>query len=324
MKILLTGGAGFVGSHALRKLRDNHIETLVYDDLSSGHSEMLQGNPMVRGDICDLKSLTKTIADFKPDTVFHIAALATMSECTKHPQECHRINVEGTRNVLEAMRLNGVKHIVFASSCAVYANAKTLTPLKETDLVGPISPYAASKRDGELLLKEYEDKHGMRYVAFRIFNVSGAHPDAEIGERHDPETHLLPLVIDTMLGKRKSLYVFGDDYPTPDGTAIRDYVHVWDIAEAFMRAGLLLEQGGQSHTLNLGSGIGTSVYDLIRSVEKEAGMTVPFIKESRREGDSAWLFGNSDYLQEVLKWKPEWSSLTTVIQTALKWHKKQA
>jgi UDP-glucose-4-epimerase GalE len=322
MKVLLTGGAGFVGSHVLQKLRDNHIDTLVYDDLSSGHETFVQGNPMVRGDICDPAMLDQTIRDYQPDMVFHIAALATMSECTKRPDECHRVNVEGTQNILEAMKTHGIKHIVFASSCAVYANAKTLTPLRESDPTGPISPYAESKLDCEQLLKDYEEICGIRHVAYRIFNVSGAHPDAIIGECHDPETHLLPLVIDRMLGKRDTLYVFGDDYPTPDGTAIRDYVHVWDIAEAFYRAGKLLESGSPSHILNLGSGRPTSVYELIRQVKQMAGMDISYTLESRREGDSAWLFGDGSHLKEVLGWKPEWSDLPSIIRTALQWHQK--
>jgi UDP-glucose-4-epimerase GalE len=246
-----------------------------------------------------------------------------MSECTKRPDECHKVNVEGTRNVLEAMRINDIKQIVFASSCAVYANATTLTPLKETDPVGPISPYAASKRDGETLLREYEASSGIRHVAYRIFNVSGAHPDGTIGERHDPETHLLPLIIDTMLERRDILSVFGDDYPTPDGTAIRDYVHVWDIAEAFLRAGRLLENGGTSQVLNMGSGVPTSVYDLLNAVKEHAKMEIPFTMQPRREGDSAWLFANGEHLKEVLGWQPEWSNLPAIIKTALQWHNNQ-
>lgn len=323
MKVFITGGAGFVGSHALRKLRENQIEALVFDDLSSGHEEFIQGNPLVRGDICDRDALVSAMADFKPDAVYHIAALATMSECTKHPEDCHRINVEGTRNVLEAMKTTGIPHIVFASSCAVYANATGLKPLRETDTVGPISPYAASKRDCEILLKEYEASCGIRHIAFRIFNVSGAHPDAIIGERHDPETHLLPLIIDTMLGHRKMLSIFGDDYPTPDGTAIRDYVHVWDIAEAFMRAALHLHKGGASDVLNLGSGVPTSVFDLLAAVKQHAQQDVPITIQPRREGDSAWLFADNQHLKNILGWEPEWSNLPAIIQTALQWHRKQ-
>lgn len=323
MRVLLTGGAGFVGSHVLQKLRDHAIPAMVVDDLSSGHVEFIGDNPITRADICDLNALNAVMRAFKPDTVFHIAALATMSECTKHPDACHRINVGGTRNVLEAMKTNNIGHIVFASSCAVYADAPNLSALKETDRTGPISPYAASKLDCEALLKEYEASCGIRHVAFRIFNVSGAHPDGHIGERHDPETHLLPLIIDTMLGRRDMLYVFGDDYPTPDGTAIRDYVHVWDIAEAFLRAGRLLGDGKPSQTLNLGSGIGSSVYDLLGLVKEQAGMDIRYEVRPRREGDSAWLFSNNDQLTRILGMTMEHSDLPTIIRTALQWHQRQ-
>jgi UDP-glucose 4-epimerase len=160
-------------------------------------------------------------------------------------------------------------------------------------------------------------------VAFRIFNVSGAHPEAKIGERHNPETHLLPLVIDTILGRRPVIYIYGDDYPTPDGTAVRDYVHVWDIAEAFLRAGKLLENGGRSHVLNLGSGVATSVYDLINAVKAQAKMDIHTSLQARREGDSAWLFADATLLEKTLQWKPEWSNMQAIIQTALKWHQNQ-
>jgi UDP-glucose-4-epimerase GalE len=323
MKVLLTGGAGYVGSHVLRKLCDQKISTLVFDDLSSGHKEFIGDNPFMQGDISKIESVDGAFAQFRPDMVFHIAALATLSECSKRPDDCHRVNVTGTRNILDAMRKHGVKHMVFASSCAVYANARTMTALRETDEIGPISPYAESKRDCEVLLREYDSKYGIRSVAFRIFNVSGAHPEANIGERHNPETHLLPLVIDTMLGRRPAIYIYGNDYPTPDGTAVRDYVHVWDIAEAFFRAGKLLGEGSPSHILNLGSGVATSVYDLINAVKIQAKMDVPSSLQSRREGDSAWLFADAALLEKTLRWKPEWSNMQAIIQTALKWHQNQ-
>jgi UDP-glucose-4-epimerase GalE len=323
MKVLLTGGAGYVGSHVLQKLCDHKISTLVFDDLSSGHKEFIGNNAFFLGDISDITSVNAAFEQFKPDMVFHIAALATLSECSKRPDDCHRINVTGTRNILDAMRKHNVKHMVFASSCAVYANAKTMTALRETDEIGPISPYAASKRDCEALLREYDSQYGIRSVAFRIFNVSGAHPEARIGERHNPETHLLPLVIDTMLGRRQVIYIYGNDYATPDGTAVRDYIHVWDIAEAFYRAAKLLESGSVSHVLNLGSGLATSVYDLINAVKEQAKMNIATSLHSRREGDSAWLFADTALLEKTLQWKPEWSNMQAIIQTALRWHQNQ-
>lgn len=322
MRVLVTGGAGYAGSHICKLLRKKGIPHLVYDDLSTGHEAHIAGSPFVRGDIGNGTLLDSTFSDFRPDTVLHLAALATLGDCAARPDDCRRINVEGTRALLEAMRTHRVHTMVFAGSCAVYANVPTGQTLREDSMAGPGSHYGKSKLAAEALLAEYREKHGLRAVTLRMFNAAGADPEGAIGEDHSPETHLLPLCIMAALGRRAALDIFGHDYPTDDGTAVRDYVHVSDIAEAFLLAATYVKNGGTAAEFNLGSGVPTSVRQLLGAVERHTGKKIPAREKPRRQGDAPWLVADNGLLRETLGWQPKHSSLDSIVETALRWHRK--
>ena len=319
MKILITGGAGYAGSHFCRLLRAENIEHLVYDDLSTGHEEMLEGSPFVEGSVADAATLDKVFAQMRPDVVVHMAAMATLSGCAAEPEKCESTNVQGTDNVLAAMEKYGVKYIVHASSCAVYAPLTELVPLSEaTSAIGPASLYGQSKwKNEQQIIAEKRIKH----VMTRMFNIAGADPVGGIGERHDPETHLVPLAIEAALGQRPGLAIYGIDYPTADGTAVRDYIHVCDIATAFLQGVRHLVGGGDSLIVNLGSGVGTSVRELLAAVERHVGKPVPVSITVRREGDTPYLVCDGTHAREALGWQPQISDIDTIVATALKWHR---
>lgn len=323
MRILITGGAGYVGSHLCALLRGEAIEHVIFDDLSTGHAEQVARSRLIEGDIRDETQLLAAFAEFKPDMVINLAAMATLGACQEQPEECWRINVAGTRNVLDAMRAHKVRHIVHASSCAVYA------PLHAPDVLSerlsplmPASTYGKSKLEGERLLDSYHKEHGIVPLMFRIFNIAGAHPHFDIGEHHEPETHLVPLAIEAALGRRAGLSIFGEDYPTPDGTAVRDYIHVLDVARAFLHAAHYLASGGAKQAVNLGSGIPTSVRQLLASVGEAVGKPVPSSIKGRREGDTAYLVADSNQLRTGLGFELEYSELKTIVTTALRWHRR--
>lgn len=323
MKVLVTGGAGYVGSHVVRKLIKRGAPCLVVDNFRTGHKDLVPGHLWRDVDIADAQALNAAFKEFRPDAVIHLAAMATLSECSQLPELCTRINIDGTRNVLEAMRAYRVSTIVFASSCAVYGPADGLTRLQEDMPMRPASHYGHSKAEGEKLMNAYAAEHGIRHMMMRIFNVAGADPEGGIGERHDPETHLVPIAIEAALGIRPQISIFGDAWPTPDGTAVRDYIHVADVAEGFLRSLSYLNEGGRPQPLNLGSGIPVSVLELIAAVNRHTGRTMPTAVKPNREGDVAYLLCDSTRLHKVLGWKPALSDIDTIVKTALLWHTGQ-
>jgi UDP-arabinose 4-epimerase len=321
MKILVTGGAGYIGSHTAKALRLAGMEPVVFDNLSAGHRWAVQWGPLHEGDLADRPSIEAALDGV--DGVVHFAAHAYVGESMLNPGKYFSNNVAGTLNLLEAMRARGVKTIVFSSSCATYGIPGGV-PISEQEPQKPINPYGESKLMAERLLQWYGEIHGIHWMALRYFNAAGADPDEEIGEVHDPETHLIPLAIEAALGNRDFLEVYGVDYQTKDGTASRDYVHVSDLADAHVKALRVLAAGHQSLALNLGAGVGRTVREVVTTIEAQAGREVPIRECRRRPGDPAELVADAAKAKEVLGWEPKFSSLESIVKTALKWHSDQA
>ena len=317
-RVLITGGAGFIGSHTVKALSAVGIEPIVFDNFSTGHAWAAKWGTFIEGDLEDRLLLQKIFEDNNIDAVIHFAANAYVGESMQNPGKYFRNNVVNTLNLLEAMQAQDVKRIVFSSSCTTYG-IPTQLPIAESAPQTAISPYGESKLMGEQLLKWYGVCHQMHSVILRYFNASGADVDGEIGEDHDPETHLVPLVIGAALNHYPPIQIFGDDYPTPDGTAIRDYVHVSDLAEAHVKAVQHLLEGKESLAVNLGSGRGSSVWEVIRTVERVTGRSVPFVLAPRRAGDPATLIADSSKAFEKLGWKPR-QNLEQIVETAWRWH----
>jgi UDP-arabinose 4-epimerase len=316
--ILVTGGAGFIGSHTCKALSARNLNIIAYDNLSRGNRRAVQWGPLIVGDILDSRRLEEVVATHRPDAVIHFAALAYVGESVAEPAEYHRHNVVGTLNVLDACRRGGVKAFVFSSSCATYGIPETL-PIKEGDRQSPINPYGRSKWIGEQFLADYGHAYDFKYVALRYFNACGADPEGEIGEWHDPETHLIPRALMAAAGRIPHLTVYGDDYDTPDGTCLRDYVHVSDIARAHVLALDYLLQGGNSGCYNLGAGRCHSVNEIITAVETHTGRKVPIKVEPRRAGDPPVLYADPRSATEILGFSAQLSDLKTIISTAAPW-----
>jgi UDP-glucose-4-epimerase GalE len=316
--ILVTGGAGYVGSHACKALARVGYVPVVYDDLSRGHREAVRWGPLVDGNLHDSARLGAALRAHRISAVMHFAAFAYVGESVTDPEKYYRNNVGGTIALLRAMREAGVGRIVFSSTCAVYGVPEVL-PIRETTAKAPLNPYGDTKLAIERALHWYGSAYGMRYMALRYFNAAGADPDGEIGEAHEPETHLIPLVLRAALGSGDPVQIFGTDYPTPDGTAIRDYIHVTDLADAHVRALGDLAAGGDSAALNLGTGRGCSVREVIAAVERIAGRTVRRRETGRRPGDPPELVADPALARSRLGWQPRHSDLDTIIATALAW-----
>lgn len=321
MKLLVTGGAGYIGSHTCKRLSQAGYEILVYDNLSTGHAEAVQWSDLVCGDLSDDRLLGNTLRSFRPDAVLHFAASAYVGESVSNPRKYFYNNCVNSLRLLDAMLESDCNKIVFSSTCAVYGECGDQT-LSEDFPLTPINPYGDSKLFVEKSLRSYGKAYGLSWAALRYFNAIGADVDGEIGEHHDPETHLVPLVIRAALRVSPSVKIFGSDFHTPDGTAIRDYIHVSDIGEAHRLAVEYLIDGGESRALNLGTGHGASVREVIRSVEKVSGLTVPFVEEARRAGDPARLVACKNAAQRVLNWSPQFCSLDKSVQTAINWEMK--
>ncbi len=319
--ILLTGGAGYIGSHTAKLLCQKGYRPVVFDNLSIGHQWAVNRGPFVKADLADKDQIRQTLEDYEIEAVVHLAASAYVGESMENPRKYFRNNVVNSTNLLEAMDDAGVKKIVFSSTCALYGNPETL-PLTESHRKHPINPYGDSKLFVEHMLKWHGEVYGLNWTALRYFNAGGADPDCEIGEDHDPETHLIPLVIYAALGKIKQLKVFGTDYETPDGTAIRDYIHVNDLASAHLAALEKLDKKSTENVFNLGTGIGNSVKEVIKSVEKITGLKVPFQESPRRMGDPPALVADSQLARNKLGWVPSCQSLDDIVETAWNWHKK--
>jgi UDP-arabinose 4-epimerase len=322
-RVLVTGGAGYIGSHTAKALAKAGFTPVVLDNLSMGHRESVRWGPFIHGDISDEGLLRRTLHEERISAVVHFAASAFVGESMQKPRLYFRNNLVNSFLLLDAMMEAGVRHIVFSSTCATYGNPESI-PIDEQHVQKPVNPYGESKLCVERMLRWLGETEGLGWIALRYFNAAGADPDGEIGEDHTPETHLIPSAIEAALGMRDELQVYGSDYPTPDGTAIRDYIHVTDLAEAHVLALGHLIKGGQNDALNLGSGKGHSIREVIRSIEQASGLPVPRRELSRRPGDPAVLIANSSRAYEILGWRPTHSGLQTIVETAWQWHSRHA
>lgn len=317
----MTGGAGFIGSHACKALARAGHAPIVYDDLSSGHAHAVRWGAFEGGDIRDSDRLTLVLDRHRPDLVMHFAARAYVGESVREPIDYYDVNVGGTLTLLKCMRKARIDHIVFSSSCASYGIPHQL-PLDEDAPQKPINPYGFTKLAGERMLADFAAAYGMRWVALRYFNAAGADPDGELGEEHHPETHAIPLAIQAALGVGPAFTLMGDDYPTPDGSAVRDYVHVCDLADAHVRAAEYLNHDGPSVALNLATGKGTSVLEIVDAVRTATGRPVPLVRGPRRPGDPPSLYAVAERAQAVLGWRPRFVSIAETVETAAAWFER--
>ncbi len=323
--ILVTGGAGYIGSHAVLALKEAGYEVLIFDNLEYGHQELVEtvlGVELVKGDTRDRASIDRVFATHKIDAVMHFAAYIAVGESVAEPGMYYQNNVVGSLNLLEAMTAAGVNKFVFSSTSAVYGIPQ-YTPIVEEHPFAPISPYASSKLMVENILSDFDTAHGLKSVRFRYFNAAGADPSGRLGEDHTPETHLIPLILLTALGKREHISVYGTDYPTPDGTCIRDYIHVHDLAAAHVLGLKYLLEGGESQVFNLGNGNGFSVREVIETAKQVTGKEIKVVYGDRRAGDPSILVGSSDRVRSVLGWKPTYPDLQNIIAHAWQWHQKR-
>lgn len=321
MNILVTGGAGYIGSHVVEELKKSGFTPIVYDNLSTGHAAAVPEDvQLVEGDIHDVGFAKHIMEQFNIDAVIHFAANSLVGESMENPAKYYFNNVEGTLHLLEAMRGAGVDRIVFSSTAAVYGEPESV-PISEDSRLAPTNVYGRTKLMIENMLADYDMAYEMRYAALRYFNAAGAADDGHIGEDHSPETHLIPLVLKTAQGVRRHVAIFGNDYPTADGTCIRDYVHVCDLARAHVLALQHLLKGGPSRVYNLGSEKGFSVKEIIDSAKQVTGVDFTVIEEARRSGDPAVLIASSEKIRNELGWQAERSNVEEVIATAWQWHK---
>ncbi len=321
----MTGGAGYIGTHAVLALQRSGYGVVVLDNLEYGHRELVEDILQVElaiGDISDRTTLDKLFATHNIAAVIHLAAYIAVGESVTHPAKYYRNNVNGMLTLLEAMVAADVKKIVFASTCSIFGMPKQV-PMTEDHPKDPINPYATTKWIGERMLADFDRAYGVRSVVFRFFNASGANPEGLVGEDHTPETHLIPLVLLTALGKRESISIFGTDYSTPDGTCLRDYIHVSDLASAHVLGVEHLLQGGNSDVFNLGNGSGFSVRQVIETARLVTDRDIKVVERERRPGDPPILVGSSDKAQKILGWSPQYSDLSKIISDAWQWHQRR-
>jgi len=319
--VLVAGGAGYIGSHTCKLLAKAGREPVVLDDLSTGHRWAAKFGPFYQGDIQDGELVRKIVRDHDITDVIDFAAKAAVGESYQDPGKYFRENVGKTVHFVDALIAGGVKNIVFSSTCAVYGNPDTI-PITEAESKKPVNPYGETKLFVERMLHWYGIAHGLKWVAPRYFNAAGADPEGEIGEVHEPETHLIPAAIEAILGKRPQLEVYGTDYPTPDGTAIRDYIHVFDLGRAHILALDYLRNGGESIAVNLGTGVGQSVMDVIGAVRTATGREVPHVLRPRRAGDPPQLVADPSLAKAVLGWSAEYRDIRRTVETAWAWHQR--
>ncbi len=320
MSILVCGGAGYIGSHMVAELLENGNEVVILDNLEKGHEDALLGGKLYVGDLRDRKILDKVFSENNIEAVIDFAAYSLVGESMTEPLKYFNNNVYGTINLLEAMRDHNVKYIVFSSTAATYGEPDEIPILEESKTI-PTNAYGESKLIVEKILNWCDHAYGIKYTTLRYFNAAGAHINGKIGEDHSPETHLIPLILDVALGKRDKIMIFGDDYNTEDGSCIRDYIHVSDLASAHSLALERLMGGGESRIYNLGNGTGFSVKEMIEIARKVTGHPIPAEVAPRRAGDPAVLIASSDKAVEDLHWMPQFNSVETIIETAWKWHK---
>ncbi|MDO8513849.1 MAG: UDP-glucose 4-epimerase GalE [bacterium] len=319
--ILVTGGAGYIGSHTVKELLKQGYELVVVDSLENGFENAVVGGKLVKCDLRDKEQLNQIFAENKIDGVVHFAAYASVPDSVENPAKYFDNNITGGMNLLEAMRGNGVRRIVFSSSASVYGEPQSEVT-NEDHPKSPTNPYGLTKWQFEQILGAYDRAYGIKSVSLRYFCASGADPDGKIGENHDPETHVIPLAILTALGKREAFKIFGDDYPTPDGTGIRDFIHVSDLAGIHVAALKYLDNGCGTDYFNCGNKKGYSVKEIIEWVKKISGKEFKVIVEGRRPGDPARLIADSSKMSDVLGYKNQYSDLKTIIETAWEWYKK--
>jgi len=319
--VIVAGGAGYIGSHTCKALKGAGYEPVVVDDLSSGHEWAVRWGPLEQGNIGDRAFLRSIFERYEPTAVLHFASFIEVGESVRDPAKFWRNNAFGTFELLDAVREAGISRLIFSSTAAVYGEPETV-PIPTDHPLAPINAYGRTKLAVEHTLRDFEVAYGLRWVALRYFNACGADPECEVGEAHDPETHLIPLALDAVTGRRAELSVFGTDYPTPDGTCVRDYVHVTDLANAHVRALDYLKSGGAARAFNLGTGSGYSVRQVLDTVAAVTGLQMPARDAERRPGDPPSLVADPSDSTEVLGWKPEHSSLEEIVRTAWRWHQK--
>jgi UDP-arabinose 4-epimerase len=313
--ILVTGGAGFIGSHICKALSRAGMIPVTYDNLSTGHADSVRWGPLIRAELADAATLRRTLAEFSPDCVIHCGANAYVGESVDMPRKYYRNNVVGSLTLLEACLDQDIERIVFSSSCATYGIPASL-PIREESPQHPINPYGRTKLIFEMALEDFAAAYGIRFAALRYFNAAGADPDGELAERHHPETHLIPRALLAAAGRLERLDIFGTDYATEDGTCVRDYVHVSDLAQAHLAAVNHLMAGGGSLSVNLGSGRGTSVREILEAIFRASGREVPVNYRARRAGDPPILFANTARAKAELGFSPVLSDIDTIIRTA--------
>ncbi|MGK7933212.1 MAG: UDP-glucose 4-epimerase GalE [Microcystaceae cyanobacterium] len=323
--ILVTGGAGYIGSHAVQTLQKSGYNVIILDNLVYGHQDIVDNAlkvPLIVGDINDRFLLDEIFSTYDITAVMHFSAYIFVGESVSDPAKYYRNNVVGTLTLLEAMVAASIKNFVFSSTCATYGLPQTI-PLTENHPQNPINPYGWTKLMVEQILKDFHRAYGLKSVIFRYFNASGASPEGDLGEDHNPETHLIPLVLQTALGLRDAISIFGTDYDTPDGTCVRDYIHVVDLAQAHILGLEYLLNGGESESFNLGNGNGFSVKEVIETATQVTNKEIKVEIGDRRAGDPPYLVGSSEKAQKILGWKPQYSDLKDTIAHAWQWHQKR-
>ena len=323
MRVLVTGGAGYIGAHMVKMLLGYGADVVVFDNLSSGRRDAVLGGELVVGDINQPADLAGVFRGARIDAVMHFASLIQVGESVQQPATYYRTNLGGTLNLLNAMRENDVQRFIFSSTAAIFGEP-SYTPLDEAHPTAPINPYGFSKWAVERVLADCDRAHGLRSICLRYFNAAGADPDGELGESHEPETHLIPLVLQAASGRRPSITVFGTDYPTPDGTCVRDYIHVVDLCQAHLLALEKLTRDDRSNAFNLGNNRGFSVKDIIQVAERVTGRKIPVTVGARRAGDPAVLVADSAKAVEQLGWRPRYQDLETIVRHAWAWERKLA
>lgn len=320
--VLVTGGAGYIGSHVCKALAAAGYRPVTYDNLSEGHRWAVRWGPLERGNLAHSARLENVIRRHRPGAVIHLAGVIAAGESVANPEKYYDINVAGTLSLLSVMRQQGIDRLVFSSSAAVYGEPRA-TPMTEDHPVAPINPYGAGKLACERMIHDFAAAYGLRAVSLRYFNAAGADPDGEIGEAHRVETHLVPLILAAALGDQPAVSVFGADYPTRDGTCVRDYVHVSDLAAAHVCAMEYLQDHAGAHVFNLGTGTGASVAEVVDMARRVTGQPIETIARPRRSGDPAALVADASRAMTVLGWRPRHTDLGAIISSAWKWHSRQ-
>ncbi|MFQ6108462.1 MAG: UDP-glucose 4-epimerase GalE [Candidatus Aminicenantales bacterium] len=321
MKILVTGGAGYIGSHTVKELLREGFDVVIFDNFSTGKKELVAGGEVIEGDLMDKQSIKAVLHDYPIEAVIHFASLIQVGESYLHPQKYYTHNLTNSLNLLEAMMETGVKKFIFSSSAAVYGIPQNI-PMTESHPLKPFNPYGWTKFFVEIILQDYHRAYGVNFISLRYFNAAGADPEGGLGEMHEPETHLIPNILLFLLEKKRSFELYGTDFETPDGTAIRDYIHVTDLASAHVLALKKIFTSPCSEFINLGANKGYSVLEVIRKTEEITGRRVAYQEKPRRKGDVAVLLASKEKAESFLGWKLRYSSLNTIIETAWNWHSK--